>query len=125
MDIQEALSKAVITIDNKVNPTPLPKDSSPNKVENSKGNELMGAFFKLDTYKATQKTNEKMGLIYEFAKEKAGSDNEMDIVKVLRDIKFRMGAPRGLISNIDNMYKYVRLRQRAKAMEAQAQAMEQ
>ncbi|GAG75229.1 unnamed protein product, partial [marine sediment metagenome] len=72
----------------------------------------------------TQKTNEKMDLIYEYAKEKAGSDSELEIINVLRDIKFRMGAPRGLITNIDNMYKYVRLRERAKGMEAQAKAME-
>ena len=124
MDIQEALSKAVITIDNKVNPTPLPKDSSPNKVENNKANDLMGAFFKVNPYDMTQKTSEKMDLIYEFAKEKAGSDSELEIVNVLRDIKFKMGAPRGLITNIDNMYKYVRLRQRAKDLEVQAKAME-
>lgn len=125
MDVQEALTKATVTISNKVNPMPQPRDSTPNAVENNRANELIGAFFKVDPYKATQKTSEKMDLIYEYAKEKAGSDDEFAVVNVLRDIKFRMGAPKGLITNIDNMYKYVRLRQRASEMESQAKAMEQ
>ena len=125
MDVKEALTKATITIGEKVDPTPLPKDSTPSKVEISKSNDLMGAFFKVNPREMTQKTGEKMDLIYEYAKDQAGSDSEFEIVNVLRDLKFRLGAPRGLISNIDNIYKYVRLRGQAKTITSQAKAMEQ
>jgi len=125
MDVQEALSKATVIVDSKLNPTPQPRDDSPNKVETRKSNDLMNAFFKIDPYKMTEKTGEKMEAIYEYAKDKVGKDDEFAIVSFLRDIKYRMGAPRGLISNIDNIYKYVRLRQRSKQLEGQAKAMEQ
>lgn len=125
MDVKQALAKATITIDQKVNPTPLPKEQDSGKLKVREQNDLMAAFFKVDPYKVTDKTNEKLSVIHEWAKKNADGDDEMAIVGALRDLKFKLGAPRGLVSHVDHVYKYVRLRQQAKTLNTQAKVMEQ
>ena len=122
MDVKEALDSASVIIRTKVQPTPTAQTSD---VSDSVGmqNGLMTSFFKVNINELNKKDIQKLNEIYDYARNQTGDDEELGIVQTLRNIRFRLGEPKGL-SEIDHIYNYIRLKQEAKKLTGQAQAME-
>jgi len=85
----------------------------------------MSAFFKVPPVKINSELREKLSTIYNWAAGQTGGGDELQVVNVLKNIKYRLGFPNIGDSDIDNMYRYVKIRSQAEILEAKARAMEQ
>lgn len=119
MEISDALSNATIksNITAKVNPS---VDSNPDA---SASNDLMVAFFKMRPEDITQGVNEKLSDIYDWASEKG--ESEVDILNILKDVKYRLGAPSLGMTDLEHVHTYIKLRSQAERSELKAKLMEQ
>lgn len=91
--------------------------------EQSTGIDLMTSYFRLNPNNINKKVDNKLKEIYEWAKSRA--EGEMDILNVLKDVRYKLAEPGLGTSEIDNVHKYVTLRQEATNAETRAKAMEQ
>jgi hypothetical protein len=123
MEVADALSKATVKVVQKNQDTPTTQTSD---VSDSVGlgNSLMMAFFKLNPNETDKKTLQKLNQIYDYARDQTGDDEELGIVQTLRNIRFRLGEPKGL-SEVDHIYNYITLKKEAKKLQAEAQALEE
>jgi hypothetical protein len=85
-------------------------------------NDLMVRYFRLNPNNITQSNLEKINEIGEWVKSK--TDSEMEMVKMLKDIKYRLGSPKLGMSDIDHIYTYIALRRQSESLESQAKSME-
>lgn len=121
MDVSDALKSATVkVIQNNSTPTTATSGVS---VTLPVGSDLLMSFFKVNPNELNKKTIEQLNEIYSYAKAQTGSDDEMGILQVVRNIRFRLGEPKGL-SEIDHIHNYIALKSQAKSLETKAQAME-
>lgn len=122
----DILSDATVIVRNKVSPSP--SDTPTERADSSDApmvnNDLMMSFFKLSPPDMNQKMNEKLAEIYQFASSAAEDGDEFGILEVLRDVKYRLGAPSVGMSDVEHVYQYVKLRDNARRLDARAKAME-
>ena len=120
MKVSTALENAAVKVVNKIDP---PITSQAEDVgESQMGNDLMSAFFKLNPAELNEEVNRKLSEIYKWAAERGKT--EIDIVNILKDVKYRLGAPSPGITHIDHIYNYTKLRSLAVSAETKAKAME-
>lgn len=84
--------------------------------------DLMVSYFRLNPNNINNKTLEKINEIGQWVRSKA--KDEIDIIKTLKDIKYRLGSPKLGVSDIDHLYTYITLRRQSESAEMRAKAME-
>lgn len=91
-------------------------------MDNSDG--IMGSFFRVNPNELSQTKSNQLNYIYDWASDQTGDGDELDVLGVLKDLKFRLGSPRVGVNDIEHMYKYIKLRQSASNSINKAKAME-
>ena len=118
-DVSEALSSAVVKMTSTQSPQ-VPTVSTDGQAP--KSYDMLSHFFEVPS--PTAKQQEYMGEIDAYLAEHTNGTEE-DRVRVLRDLKYRLGAPVLTADSLENVYRYVHLRQQAKIFEDKAKGMEQ
>lgn len=116
MNDSSALDSAVVSIRMKHGDVVTPTVTSGEPIGS---NDMLMSYFKLNPNDVSGKTTKQLTEIYEWAKNKAGSEEEMDILGLVRDVTYRLSS-----SNVADVHRYVKLRKMAEEAEARAKAME-
>jgi len=121
MEVSDALAQATTKIRAKVDSTATLTPATLTDGTNMPTiDPIVSSFF--DISAPNEKQAQKLSDIFEYAKGQAESD--MDLVNVLRDIRYRLGSPSLGQSLLDKIHTYVRLRLEARKLDTQAKAME-
>ncbi len=120
MKVSSALKQATIQI--KTPTTPTPKEPNAIVTDQPAHNSLMATFFNLNPTDINKETSKKMDFIYNWASKRTTDD--MGIAMILKDLKYRLGSSGGLVTPVERMYNYVKLRSIAQDSEIKAKAME-
>jgi len=123
MEVADALKGAVVKITTSTQPAPTSQSSDVSEGVGVEGHDLMMSYFKLDKNGIDKKGIQKLNEIYNYAKTQTGDNGELGIVQVLRELRFRLGEPKGM-SEVDHLHKYITLKGEAKKMRAEVEAME-
>ena len=121
MELSQALQSASIKVSNRAIPATVLTDAE----DTAQPSSLVTSFLRMDGRGLSKKQTDQVNEIYEYAVNKAGTEEEMKVLEVLRDIKYRMGAPSLDETHLNQLHRYVRLRSLAANYDAQAKAMEQ
>lgn len=114
----ESISSAVVRITSSSPVTP----SVATDGQVSPQDSLLTHFFGVPN--PTTKQAEYLAEIESFLQDKTDGTEE-DKTRVLRDIKYRLGAPTIASDSLENVYRYIHLRQQAKIFDQRAKNMEQ
>jgi hypothetical protein len=77
--------------------------------------------FELDRY--TPNDNDTLNTVLEYVRSKVG-DNLLEMTNMIRDLRFRLGAPSRGQSKLDQIARYIKIRGKAEQLTAEAKAME-
>jgi len=122
MKVSDALAKATVKVIQKAENVANEQGIEVTTLPQADG--LMTSFFKLDS-NASKKTIEQLNEIKEWAKSKAETEDELELVGVLKDLRFRLGAPKVGENPVDQFHRYIKLRKTAEEFANQAKAMEE
>jgi hypothetical protein len=123
MEVSDAMKSAVVKVIATNQPSPSIQSSDVTEALAVEGNDLMVAYFKLNKNDITTKDIQKLNEIYSYAKVQTGDDKELGILEVLRELRFRLGEPKGM-SEVDHLHKYITLKSQAKKLRDEVGAME-
>jgi len=123
MELSDAMKSATVKVSAKNSEGLVGKDMTSAVTPPSQSNDLMASFFRLGPTDLSQEVNGKLAFMHEWASERA--DSEEEVVNILRDVKYRLGAPNPGMRHIDHMYNYIKLRQMSERSELRAKSMEQ
>lgn len=82
---------------------------------------ILTGFFRLNPTEITNTDRSKLSEINDYLSD---SENEMDKVMRLKDIRYRLGHPKMGVSELEHVHKYIRIRNSIARQEAQAKALE-
>lgn len=119
--MSEALSNATIKVKAEMGES----SETINKESGVTADPLITAFFRVGTENLNKQAVEKMDTILEYAKKEADSEDNIDVMRALKDIRFRLGNNPMDVSFLDHFYQYVKLRLQARNLEAEIKAMEE
>lgn len=77
----------------------------------------------LEVDRYSPSNNDALNTIKEYVHSKVG-DDPMEVVNMVRDLKFRLGAPSRGKTKLDQVASYVRIRSKMEQLKAEAKAME-
>ena len=123
MEVSDAMKGAVVKVVASTQSSPATQSSDVTEALKVEGNYFMSAYFKLNKNDITTKDIQKLNEIYSYAKVQTGDDKEVGILQVLRELRFRLGEPKGM-SEIDHLHKYISLKSQAKKLRDEVGAME-
>lgn len=118
-DLDNALEKATVIVKKDVDPVGQIEDQEPLV------DELVLTFFQLRGKDISKEETKQLNEIAEYVKSVAKSDDSLDKLNVLREIRFKLGEPNFGQKKHDQVYQYIRLKQAAKKYAAEAQSMEE
>lgn len=121
MELSQAMQSASVRVTGRAMPATVLTDAE----QTSQPSSLVTSFLRMDGRGLSKKQTDQVNEIYEYATQRAGTEEELKVLEVLRDIKYRMGAPSLDETHLNQLHRYVRLRSLAAQYDAQAQAMEQ
>lgn len=120
MDVDSVLSKATIIVKHGVDPTSEKVDD-----DRPMPDELVTSFFQIRDADLSKNDTEALNKISEYVKEMAKSEDPIDRLNVLREIKFKLGDPELGVKKFQQVYQYIKLKQAAKKYTTEAMAMEE
>jgi len=117
--LDEAISNATVIVKKDIDPV--------GQIENQQPlpNELMLAFFQLRGTDISKDDTLHLKEISEYVDSVSKTEDRLDKLQVLRDIRFKLGEPEIGQKRHDQVYQYIRLKQAAKKYSDEAMAMEE
>ena len=98
------------------------KGQTPSIVQGEAFDTRIATLLGLDPLHLTQKDKERLAFLSQYLKSQ--SDDEIQQLNIIRDLKFRLGTPQIGQDWLDHVYRYVKLKEAAKINEIQAKEME-
>jgi hypothetical protein len=118
--LDSALEKATVLVAKDIDPAEGPIENQEPLVD-----ELVLTFFQLRGMDLSKSDLEQLNEISEYVKSQAKSDDSLDKLQVLRDIRFKLGAPEFGMKRHDQVFQYIKLKQAAKKYTTEAESMEE
>jgi len=118
--IDDVLSKATVIVRENIDPSSkLVEDQQPLV------DELVLSFFQLNGHDLSKEEVPHLKEIADYVNETAKTEDRLDKLQVLREIRFKLGEPEIGMKRHEQVYQYIRLKQAAKKYAVEAQAMEE
>jgi hypothetical protein len=116
--LNDALEKATIIVRENIDPTEKLHEDKPLV------DELVLSFFQLRNSDLSKDDVNHLDAISQYLTESAKTEDRLDKLQILREIRFKLGEPEIGQKRHDQVYQYIRLKQAAQKYSAEAQAME-
>ena len=117
--LDEALSNATIILKKDIDSSEQIEDQKP------LADEMVLSFFQLRGSDVSKDDVEQLKAISDYVNEVAKTEDTLDKLQVLREIRFKLGEPELGQKRHQQVYQYIKLKQAAKKYTAEAQAMEE
>lgn len=117
--MDNALANATIKVKSEIE-----GDTQVNSETNDQVPPLMASFFKTEGVMNAEDAG-KVNEIFEWAKNEADTDEEMEILRVLKDVKFKLGRSNIDVKYLDHFHQYIKLKSEAGDLTARLRAMEE
>lgn len=118
-DLDKALSNATIIVREEIDP-------SSKLIENQEplADELVLSFFQLMGSDLSKDDVSRLKEISDYVNSVSKTEDRLDKLQVLRDIRFRLGEPEIGTKRHDQVYQYIKLKKAAQKYATEAEAME-